>query len=74
MKSREWFYAAKQRTLKQCDAALGEIRKEVKEVEVKIYRATIPPRAQGDVAGAIMASEVRAWLRAASESERLSLS
>ena len=73
LKSRDFFFAAKQRSLKQADAALAEIRIEEKQVEERIRRATLPLRAQGDLAGAILAGEVRGWLRAAPEAQRLSL-
>ena len=72
LRSRAFFRDARQRTLRACDAALAEIRVEQKELEGKIARATVPPRARDDFAGAVMAGEIRSFLRGLNDVERMS--
>ena len=72
IRSRAWFFASKQRSLRAADAALAEIRTEQKTVDEKIARATVPPIARENFAGAVLASEIRSFLRSLNDAERLS--
>src|SRR5687767_15156808 len=63
LKSRKLAFEQQQRALRHADGALGEIRAEVRQVEDRLRQKTVPVRGQGDLAGALVAGEIRGWLR-----------
>jgi hypothetical protein len=73
IKSRKLAFDVKQRALKHADSALAELRVATKEVEAAVVRKATPARMREDVAGAILAGEVRSWVRSHPDRERMRL-
>jgi hypothetical protein len=71
LKSRKIAHERQQAALKRCDAALGEVRVAMQETETAIRCKTVPPRRPDDLSGALVASEVRSWLRSLPQHERV---